>query len=67
MIYLSIQCASASSKENIEVNGSLSDPKVSSELKSLLERYAKLLGCSLSEGIDVVVGVSCSQKSFEVR
>ncbi|XP_030963835.1 N-terminal acetyltransferase B complex auxiliary subunit NAA25 isoform X1 [Quercus lobata] len=62
MVYLSIQSASTLLKENIEVNGSVSDPKISSELKFLLERYAKLLGLSLSDAIEVVVGVSSGLK-----
>ncbi|KAI7982573.1 N-terminal acetyltransferase B complex auxiliary subunit NAA25 [Camellia lanceoleosa] len=36
MIYLSIQCASSSLKENIETNGSVFDAKISLELKMLL-------------------------------
>ncbi|KAJ0084133.1 hypothetical protein Patl1_30998 [Pistacia atlantica] len=63
MIYLSIQSASASIKGNFEANGSLSDPKVSPELKDLLECYAKMLGFSLSDAIEVVVGVSNGLKS----
>ncbi|KAJ0020446.1 hypothetical protein Pint_32451 [Pistacia integerrima] len=63
MIYLSIQSASASIKDNFEVNDSLSDPKVSPELKYLLECYAKMLGFSLSDAIEVVVGVSNGLKS----
>lgn len=66
MIYLSIQSASTSFKENLEVNGSISDPKIASELKILLERYAKLLGFSLSDAIDIVLGVSGGLKSSEV-
>ncbi|XP_008232050.1 PREDICTED: phagocyte signaling-impaired protein [Prunus mume] len=66
MIYLSIQSASASLKENLEVNGTRSDPKVPSELKLLLECYAKMLGFSLSDAIEVVFGVSSGLKSFEV-
>ncbi|KAE8039358.1 hypothetical protein FH972_011778 [Carpinus fangiana] len=62
MVYLSIQSASALLKENIEVNGSISGPKISSDLKFLLERYAKLLGFSFSDAIEVVVGVSGGQK-----
>lgn len=67
MVYLSIRSASVSLKENIEVNGSLSDPKISSELKFLLERYAKLLGFSLSDSIEVVLGVSSGVKPSSVR
>ncbi|KAB1202229.1 Phagocyte signaling-impaired protein [Morella rubra] len=62
MVYLSIQSASTILKENIEVNGSLSDPKISSELKFLLERYAKLLGFSLRDSIEVVLRVSSGLK-----
>ncbi|XWS74406.1 hypothetical protein CRYUN_Cryun02cG0213300 [Craigia yunnanensis] len=66
MIYLSFQSASVLHKDNSEINGSLTDPKISSELKTLLERYAKLLGFSLNDAIDVVVGVSRGLKSYEV-
>lgn len=66
MIYLSIQSASTSLKENLEVNGSICDPKITSELKILLERYAKLLGFSLSDAIDIVLGVSGGTESSEV-
>lgn len=66
MIYLSIQSASASLKDNFEINGSVSDPKISSELKILLERYAKMLGFSLSDATEVVLGVSGGLKSSEV-
>ncbi|KAF2290270.1 hypothetical protein GH714_006936 [Hevea brasiliensis] len=65
MIYLSIQSASVSLKENAEVNGSMSEPKISSELKFLLERYAKMLGSSLTDAIEVVMGVSTGLKSSE--
>ncbi|RVW56844.1 N-terminal acetyltransferase B complex auxiliary subunit NAA25 [Vitis vinifera] len=65
MIYLSIQCASASLKENIEANGSMYDPKISSELRFLLERYAKILGFPFNDAIQVVVGVLSGQKSSE--
>lgn len=64
MIYLSIQSASTSLKENLEVNGS--DLKIPSELKVLLERYAKMLGYSFADAIEVVLGVSSGLKSFEV-
>ncbi|OMP02339.1 Tetratricopeptide-like helical [Corchorus olitorius] len=65
LIYLSIQSASVLHKDNSESNGSIPDPKTSSELKTLLERYAKLLGFSLNDAIDVVVGVSRGLKSYE--
>ncbi|KAA3489485.1 Phagocyte signaling-impaired [Gossypium australe] len=66
MIYLSIQSASVLYKDNSEINGSLADPKISTELKALLERYAKMLGFSLNDAIDVVVGVSRGLKPYEV-
>lgn len=66
MIHLSIQCASASLKENIEANGSTCDPKISSELRVLLERYAKILGFSFNDAVGVIVGVPTGEKSFEV-
>lgn len=66
MIYLSIQCASASLKENIEANGSMYDPKITSELRFLLERYAKILGFPFNDAIEVLIGVSSGQKSSEV-
>ncbi|KDP45753.1 hypothetical protein JCGZ_17360 [Jatropha curcas] len=65
MIYLSIQSASVSIKENAEVNGSTSEPKISQELKFLLECYAKMLGYSLTNAIELVIGVSSGTKSSE--
>ncbi|KAB2081166.1 hypothetical protein ES319_A05G114100v1 [Gossypium barbadense] len=67
MIYLSIQSASVLYKDNSEINDSLADPKISTELKVLLERYAKMLGFSLNDAIDVVVGVSRGLKSYELE
>ncbi|KAI4315952.1 hypothetical protein L6164_023975 [Bauhinia variegata] len=65
MIYLSIQCASASIKEHLKVNGSVPG-KISSEMKLLLERYAQLLGYPLSEAIEVVVGSPSGERSSSV-
>ncbi|GAB4860256.1 hypothetical protein Ancab_011737 [Ancistrocladus abbreviatus] len=65
MIYLSIQCASASAKEKSEINGSLSDSNFSLELKSLLDHYANILGFSLNDAVEVVVEVSESRKPLE--
>ncbi|KAK7289895.1 hypothetical protein RIF29_03918 [Crotalaria pallida] len=65
MIYLSIQSASSSIKEHVEVNG-LVTTDISSEMKSLLERYAQFLGYSLSEAIEVVMGLSSSARSSAV-
>nr|KJB56261.1 hypothetical protein B456_009G113500 [Gossypium raimondii] len=67
MIYLSIQSASVLYKDNSEINGSLADPKISTELKALLERYAKMMGFSLNDAIDVVVGVSRGLKPYELE
>jgi len=66
MIYLSIHNASASLKESVEENGSVSGSKISSEFKFLLERHAKMLGFCLSDAVEVVMGVSSGVKSFEV-
>ncbi|KAJ4839804.1 hypothetical protein Tsubulata_032010 [Turnera subulata] len=65
MIYLSIQSGSASLKENVEYNGSVSVPKISSELKFFLERYANVLGSSFSDAIEVIMGVYNGSKSSE--
>ncbi|CAK7351925.1 unnamed protein product [Dovyalis caffra] len=65
IIYLSIHSASASLKENVEENGSISMSKISSEFKFLLEQHAKMLGFSLSDAVEVVMGVSSGVKSFE--
>ncbi|CAK8566015.1 unnamed protein product [Lathyrus sativus] len=61
MIYLSIQSASSSIKEHV-VNGSVT-PGITSELKSLLERFAQFLGFSLSEAVEVVKGFSNGERS----
>ncbi|OIV89029.1 hypothetical protein TanjilG_24099 [Lupinus angustifolius] len=65
MIYLSIQCASSSIKEHGKVNGSVT-PDVFSEMKLLLERYAQFLGYSLSDAIEVVMGLSSGGRSSVV-
>ncbi|GMP48986.1 hypothetical protein CsSME_00016140 [Camellia sinensis var. sinensis] len=65
MIYLSIQCASSSLKENMATNGSMFDPKVSLELKILLERYAKLLGFPFQDAIEVLSAISSGRNSSE--
>ncbi|KAL5580626.1 hypothetical protein UlMin_013068 [Ulmus minor] len=66
MIYLSIQSASSSLKEKVEDNGSTSDPKVPSELQILLDHYAKMLGFSFGDAIEVVLSVSRGLKSSEI-
>ncbi|XP_021720964.1 N-terminal acetyltransferase B complex auxiliary subunit NAA25-like isoform X1 [Chenopodium quinoa] len=65
MIYLSVQCVSTSSKESIDVNGSVSDSTFSLEIKSLLERYVKILGCSVDEAFKVVFDVAEGQRPLE--
>ncbi|XP_010685884.2 N-terminal acetyltransferase B complex auxiliary subunit NAA25 isoform X2 [Beta vulgaris subsp. vulgaris] len=65
MVYLSVQCVSASIKENLEVNGSISNSSFSLEMKSLLEGYVKILGCSLNEAVKVVLDVAEGQRSLE--
>lgn len=66
MIYLSIHCASVSVKENIEANGSIVDPKLSLELKILLERHAKILEFPFQDAVELVFGVSSGQRPLEV-
>ncbi|KAJ0539339.1 putative tetratricopeptide-like helical domain superfamily [Helianthus annuus] len=63
MIYLSIQCASSSTKGNSNVNGF--DSKDFSELKSLLESYSKFLGFPFLDAAELVISVSHGQKSLE--
>lgn len=66
MIYLSIHCASLSLKEHTEANGSAHDPKMSLELKFLLERYASILGFPFQHAIEVVLGLSSGHHPVEV-
>lgn len=66
MVYLSTQCVSASIKENIEANGSECGSIFSLEMKSLLERYVKILGCSLDEAVKVLLDVAEGQRPLEV-
>ncbi|OVA02810.1 Multicopper oxidase [Macleaya cordata] len=64
LIHLSIQCASLL-KDNAEANDTLSDGK-NLELKALLERYARSIGFPFSDAVDVIVGISSGQVSFEI-
>ena len=66
MIYLSIQCASSSLKENVETNGSVFDPNISLELKILLERYTKFLGFPFQNAVEMLFATSSGRKSSEV-
>lgn len=66
MISLSIQCSSTALKESVETNGSGGDLKTCEELKFLLEEYAKLLGCSLSDAVDMITEISQGARSSEV-
>ncbi|XP_073144284.1 N-terminal acetyltransferase B complex auxiliary subunit NAA25 isoform X1 [Henckelia pumila] len=65
MVYLSIHSASASVRKNIGANGSVVDPKLSVELKILLERHAKILEFPFMNAVELVLGVSGGQKFFE--
>ncbi|CAH1446991.1 unnamed protein product [Lactuca virosa] len=66
MIHLSIQCASSSVKVNSssDINGFHS--KASSELKSLLESYAKFLQLPFHDAVELVTSVASGQKPLEV-
>lgn len=55
---MSTNCASYSVKEHTEVNGSVSDSRLSLELKVFLERYANLLGFPFEDAIELVLEVS---------
>ncbi|XP_039128468.1 LOW QUALITY PROTEIN: N-terminal acetyltransferase B complex auxiliary subunit NAA25 [Dioscorea cayenensis subsp. rotundata] len=65
LVYLSIQVASSFLKENIELNGSVSDIDYTSEFKCLLERYARNLGLSFEDATEAIVGISEGKKSFK--
>lgn len=65
IIYLSIQCASSSVKESVETNGSVFDPKLSSELRLLLERYANILGFSFQDAVGLAFDISSGLKDAE--
>lgn len=66
LIYLSVQNASAALKESLEANGCLCDSKTSSEMESLLERYAKILGYSLTDAVKLIGEVCRGTKSSAV-
>ncbi|CAH2069530.1 unnamed protein product [Thlaspi arvense] len=65
MIYLSIQRSSTALKESVETNGSGGDLKICEELKFLLEEYTNLLGCSLSDAVDMITGISQGARTSE--
>lgn len=66
MIYLSIQSAALTVKDNIEANGSSPEHQGPSELRILLERYANILGFSFHDAINMVSGVPSGHNSLEV-
>lgn len=66
MVFLSMHCAASSVKENIEVNGSVFDLKLSSELKLLLDQYANTLGFSFQDALELAFGVLSGHKQLEV-
>ncbi|KFK27373.1 hypothetical protein AALP_AA8G374400 [Arabis alpina] len=65
MMYLSIQCSSTAIKESVENNGSGGNLKIRGELKVLLEEYTKMLGCSLSDAIDMITEISQGARTSE--
>ncbi|XP_019088441.1 PREDICTED: phagocyte signaling-impaired protein isoform X1 [Camelina sativa] len=65
MIYLSIQCTSTALKESVETNGSKGDTKISGELECLLEEYTKMLGCSLSDAVEMITEISKGARTSE--
>ncbi|XP_074367658.1 N-terminal acetyltransferase B complex auxiliary subunit NAA25 isoform X2 [Apium graveolens] len=66
MIYLSIQSAALSVKDNIEANGSLPEHQGPPELRILLERYANILGFSFHDAINMVSEFPSGHNSSEV-
>ena len=66
LVALSIQTASSSLKENVKANGSIHDNSNSSELKHLLEQYARNLGNSFDDAIKIIVGILEGQRHLEV-
>ncbi|RWW15160.1 hypothetical protein GW17_00021015 [Ensete ventricosum] len=64
LVYLSIQSGSISLKET-DRNGTLSDANAVSELKCLLERYARTIGLSFDDAISVILAISRGQNSFK--
>lgn len=65
MVYLSIQCASSAVKGSVEANGSVFDPKLSSDLRLLLERYANILGFSFQDAVGLAFDISSGLKDAE--
>ncbi|XP_059290363.1 N-terminal acetyltransferase B complex auxiliary subunit NAA25 isoform X2 [Lycium ferocissimum] len=65
MVYLSIQCASSSVKGSVEANGSFFDPKLSLELRLLLDRYANILGFSFQDAVGLAFDISSGLKDAE--
>ncbi|KAG7606541.1 Tetratricopeptide-like helical domain superfamily [Arabidopsis thaliana x Arabidopsis arenosa] len=65
MIYLSIQCTPTALKESVETNGSGGDIDVCEELKCLLEDYTKMLGCSLSDAVEMITEISQGARTSE--
>lgn len=67
MIYLSIQCASSAVKESVEANGVVFDPKLSSEMRLLLDRYANILGFSFQDAVGLAFDISSGLKDSGVN
>ncbi|KAK4370295.1 hypothetical protein RND71_009770 [Anisodus tanguticus] len=65
IVHLSIQCASSSVKGSFEANGSVFDPRLSSELRLLLDRYANILGFSFQDAVGLAFDILSGLKDAE--
>lgn len=67
IVYLSMQAASPTPKENKEtINGGASSATIADELGSLLERYARSIGFSFNDAIDAILSITTGENSFKV-
>ncbi|XP_051153025.1 N-terminal acetyltransferase B complex auxiliary subunit NAA25-like isoform X2 [Andrographis paniculata] len=65
LLYLSLRSASESIEDIIEVDELVLNSNLSTELKTLLERFARTLEFPFLNAVELILGVSISQKSFE--
>ncbi|XP_078178732.1 tetratricopeptide repeat (TPR)-like superfamily protein isoform X2 [Carex rostrata] len=66
IVYLSMQAASPTPKENKETtNGGASSATIADELGSLLERYARSIGFSFNDAIDAILSITTGENSFK--
>ncbi|PKA67116.1 hypothetical protein AXF42_Ash004608 [Apostasia shenzhenica] len=63
LIYLSIHSASTVLKETVEQNGS--DATNNSELRNLLETYARNMGLTFDDAVKLIYGISKGRKSLK--